>query len=68
MQSASPPRRGRLFVIAAPSGTGKTSLVNALMAAMPELAFSVSHTTRRPRPNEVDGRDYTSSTQRPSAA
>ena len=58
MQSASPPRRGRLFVIAAPSGTGKTSLVNALMAAMPELAFSVSHTTRRPRPNEVDGRDY----------
>ena len=58
MQPASPPRRGRLFVIAAPSGTGKTSLVNALMAAMPELAFSVSHTTRRPRPNEVDGRDY----------
>jgi len=58
MQPASPSRRGRLFVIAAPSGTGKTSLVNALMAAMPELAFSVSHTTRRPRPNEVDGRDY----------
>ena len=58
MQPASPPRRGRLFVIAAPSGTGKTSLVKALIAAMPELAFSVSHTTRRPRPNEVDGRDY----------
>lgn len=56
--SATPPRRGRLFVIAAPSGTGKTSLVKALMAAMPELAFSVSHTTRRPRPNEQDGRDY----------
>jgi guanylate kinase len=50
--------RGRLFVIAAPSGTGKTSLVNALLAAMPELQFSVSHTTRRARPNEVDGRDY----------
>jgi guanylate kinase len=47
-----------LFVIAAPSGAGKTSLVNALIAAMPELAFSVSHTTRRPRPNELDGRDY----------
>ena len=58
MLPASPPRRGRLFVIAAPSGTGKTSLVKALIAAMPELAFSVSHTTRRPRPNEVDGRDY----------
>jgi guanylate kinase len=58
MQPASPTRRGRLFVIAAPSGTGKTSLVKALMAAMPELTFSVSHTTRRPRPNEVDGRDY----------
>jgi len=58
MQPASLPRRGRLFVIAAPSGTGKTSLVNALVAAMPELTFSVSHTTRRPRPNEVDGRDY----------
>jgi guanylate kinase len=50
--------RGRLFVIAAPSGTGKTSLVKALMAAMPELQFSVSHTTRRARPNEQDGRDY----------
>jgi len=58
MQPASPSRRGRLFVIAAPSGAGKTSLVNALIAAMPELAFSVSHTTRRPRPNELDGRDY----------
>jgi guanylate kinase len=52
------PQRGRLFVIAAPSGTGKTSLVKALMAAMPELQFSVSHTTRRARPNEADGRDY----------
>jgi guanylate kinase len=52
------PNRGRLFVIAAPSGTGKTSLVKALMAAMPELQFSVSHTTRRARPNELDGRDY----------
>ena len=52
------PRRGRLFVIAAPSGTGKTSLVKALMARAPGLRFSVSHTTRKPRPNEVDGRDY----------
>jgi guanylate kinase len=51
-------RRGRLFVIAAPSGAGKTTLVKALMEQRPELAFSVSHTTRKPRPNEVDGRDY----------
>jgi guanylate kinase len=50
--------RGRLFVIAAPSGTGKTSLVRRLMAQVPTLGFSVSHTTRTPRPNEQDGRDY----------
>ncbi len=51
-------RRGRLFVIAAPSGAGKTSLVRALMQREPALGFSVSFTTRRPRPNEIDGRDY----------
>ena len=50
--------RGHLYVIAAPSGTGKTSLVKALMAGTPSLAFSVSHTTRPRRINEVDGRDY----------
>ena len=50
--------RGRLFVIAAPSGAGKTSLVKALMQREPRLQFSVSYTTRAPRPNEVDGRDY----------
>ena len=49
---------GNLFVIAAPSGAGKTSLVQALMAADPRLRFSVSHTTRRPRPGEENGRDY----------
>jgi guanylate kinase len=50
--------RGQLFVIAAPSGTGKTSLVKALMQRQPQLEFSVSYTTRKPRPNEIDGRDY----------
>ena len=50
--------RGHLYVIAAPSGTGKTSLVRALMAADPGLEFSVSYTTRARRPNEQDGRDY----------
>jgi guanylate kinase len=49
---------GHLFVISAPSGAGKTSLVKALLAARANLAVSVSHTTRRQRPNEVDGRDY----------
>jgi guanylate kinase len=58
MASVTPPRRGRLFVVAAASGTGKTSLVKALMQREPRLAFSVSHTTRPQRPNEVDGRDY----------
>lgn len=50
--------RGHLFVIAAPSGAGKTSLVKALMEREPELQFSVSYTTRKPRPNERDGEDY----------
>jgi guanylate kinase len=52
------PRRGRLYVIAAPSGAGKTSLVRALMERVPSLAFSVSFTTRPRRANEQDGRDY----------
>ena len=58
MASVTPSRRGRLFVIAAASGTGKTSLVKALVAREPSLGFSVSHTTRPPRAKEVDGRDY----------
>jgi len=49
---------GRLYVIAAPSGAGKTSLVKALMEREPRIRFSVSYTTRPPRPKEVDGRDY----------
>lgn len=51
-------QRGHLYVIVAPSGTGKTSLVKALRQAMPAIGFSVSHTTRAPRPTEVAGRDY----------
>jgi guanylate kinase len=49
---------GRLFVISAPSGAGKTSLVRALMAREPGLRFSISFTTRKQRENEVEGRDY----------
>jgi guanylate kinase len=49
---------GRLYVITAPSGAGKTSLVKALMQREPMLKFSISYTTRKPRSTEVDGRDY----------
>lgn len=49
---------GQLFVIAAPSGAGKTSLVQALLAREPALALSISHTTRKPRPTETAGREY----------
>jgi guanylate kinase len=51
-------KHGRLFVIAAPSGAGKTSLVEALLASEPGLRLSVSHTTRKRRPTEQDGREY----------
>jgi guanylate kinase len=50
--------RGRLFVVSAPSGAGKTSLVKALMEREPRIRFSVSYTTRAPRPKEIPGRDY----------
>jgi guanylate kinase len=50
--------RGRLFVVSAPSGAGKTSLVHALREQRPGLGVSVSHTTRAPRPHEVHGQDY----------
>ncbi len=50
--------RGKLFVIAAPSGAGKTSLVKALLERKPELSVSVSHTTRPRRPTEQPGREY----------
>ncbi len=49
---------GNLFVITAPSGAGKSSLVRALMAADPTLQLSVSHTTRAPRGQEQSGREY----------
>jgi guanylate kinase len=49
---------GKLFVISAPSGAGKTSLVRALLEARPNLVVSVSHTTRKPRAQEVEGSDY----------
>lgn len=49
---------GNLFIVCAPSGAGKTSLVNALLDREPDIELSVSYTTRQPREGEVDGRDY----------
>ncbi len=52
------PRRGALYVIAAPSGAGKTSLVKAVLSRDPALRVSVSHTTRKQREKELPGVDY----------
>lgn len=51
-------RRGLMLVLSSPSGAGKTSVSRALLAREPDLVLSVSATTRRPRPGEVDGKDY----------
>ncbi len=50
--------KGDIFVISAPSGTGKTTLVRLLLSRFPTLSFSISYTTRLPRPGEVDGQHY----------
>jgi len=50
--------KGLFFVISAPSGTGKTTLVRKVMEELPDLHFSVSYTTRPPRTNEREGEDY----------
>lgn len=48
----------KLIILTAPSGAGKTTIVRHLLNTMPELAFSISATTRERRPNEVEGKDY----------
>ena len=50
--------RGKLIVVSGPSGAGKSTLIEAALEAVPELAYSVSATTRKPREGEVEGRDY----------
>jgi len=50
--------KGIFIVVSAPSGTGKSTICQKLLQACPELRFSVSYTSRPPRPNEVDGKDY----------
>jgi guanylate kinase len=51
-------RTGKLYVIAAPSGTGKTTLVKALIESLPDITVSISYTTRAKRPSEIDGVNY----------
>lgn len=51
-------QRGRLVVLAGPSAVGKSTVVHRLRTDVPDLYFSVSMTTRQPRPGEVDGKDY----------
>ncbi|MGE5257657.1 MAG: guanylate kinase [Hyphomicrobiales bacterium] len=53
-----PSRREHIFIVSAPSGAGKTTLCRAALNRLPDLSYSVSYTTRLPRPGEVDGRDY----------
>jgi len=50
--------RGNLFIISAPSGAGKSTILKRLLTEVDNLAFSVSHTTRAPRPGESNGREY----------
>lgn len=52
-------RRGLLLVLSSPSGAGKTTIARRLIDAEPDISMSVSVTTRKPRPGEVDGQDYT---------
>ncbi len=51
-------KKGRIFVISAPSGAGKSTLCSKITVRFPDLAYSVSHTTREPRAGEKDGIDY----------
>ncbi len=50
--------KGGIIVVSAPSGAGKTTLCQVLLKKTPEIAYSISHTTRKPRQGEKDGRDY----------
>ncbi len=52
------PERGRLVVVSAPSGAGKTTLVHGIMQRLPQIAFSISYTTRPQRESETNGEDY----------
>ena len=50
--------KGMMFVLSSPSGTGKTTLVKKIAENNTNFSISISHTTRKPRPNEINGKDY----------
>ena len=50
--------KGMMFVLSSPSGTGKTTLVKKIAESNTNFSISISHTTRKPRPNEINGKDY----------
>ena len=52
------PRKGLIFILSAPSGTGKTTVLRKVLEHRPELVYSISATTRAPRPGEQEGKDY----------
>jgi len=58
VQGARPARAGSIVIVSAPSGSGKSTLIRRLLASDPALQFSISYTTRPPRPGERKGRDY----------
>jgi guanylate kinase len=51
-------KKGKVLVVSAPSGAGKTTLCKSIIKEFPEIAYSISHTTRTPRKNELNGQDY----------
>ena len=51
-------KQGKIFVVSAPSGAGKTTIVKNILSSLPELSVSISATTRKKRDHEVDGVDY----------
>jgi len=51
-------RKGMMFVLSSPSGAGKTTLTKKLAQNNSQFVISISHTTRKPRPHEIDGKDY----------
>lgn len=58
MNNHTPNNQGRLFVLSAPSGSGKSTITDIVLKRLPDLVYSVSYTTRPPRPGEGDGVDY----------
>ena len=50
--------KGRLYIFSAPSGAGKTTLCRYVLSHFPDILYSISYTTRAPRPGETDGTDY----------